>query len=123
MKRAVGRDWTKKHPYTIQLIEVGYCSDTRWQDKLQEKQTQHTELCKELRQALEQAGFVVEEHIIVLGTAGTVYKHDLKALKALGLTAKHASDLLTKLHIHAINKLQDVVISRRHLEHSRIGVG
>ena len=51
----------------MQVVEVGYCSDTRWRDRVAQKREQHEELITALRAA----GWTVEEpHVIVLGVTG-----------------------------------------------------
>lgn len=112
-----------KGPYTIQVIEVGYCDDTRWREKLAEKRSQHAEL----RRLLALAGWQVDENefIILLGTAGTVYKQSLTALQNLGMPTGEARQLLRELHMHAVLALQKIVATRRRLEHEecKAGVG
>ena len=109
-----------KRRHRIQIVEVGYTSDTRWKEKLAEKQVQH----ERLRAQLADAGWDVdpEEHVILLGTAGTVYRQSLRALEAVGLQRNDAKALLRKLHIMAITTLRDIVATRRRLER-RTGVG
>ena len=97
---------------TIQIIEVGYGPDTRWRETLATKQTQHAKLKEELMQA----GWTVEEHIIIIGRAGTCYIHTLDTLTQLGLTTPQAIKLMGKLHIHTVTKLRETVIARRRLE-------
>ena len=102
----------QKEQHTIHLIEVGYGPDTRWKDTQARKLSQHTQL----KAALTQAGWKVEEHIIVLGNAGTVYQGALPTLITLGLTKAQATKLMNKLHVHAILRLWSIVKTRRRLE-------
>jgi hypothetical protein len=71
-----------KRRHRIHIVEVGYTSDTRWKEKLAEKQVQH----ERLRAQLAAAGWDVdpEEHVILLGTAGTLYRQSLRALQGVG---------------------------------------
>jgi hypothetical protein len=103
---------SNKVDHRIHLIEVGYGPDTRWRDTLTMKQQQH----QRLRDALAAAGWTVTEHIFVLGSQGTVYNNTLKELKSLGLETAMATQVMRKLHIHAVLSLWSIVKTRRHLE-------
>ena len=112
-----------KGKYTIQVIEVGYCTDTRWRAKVQEKQEQHATLMR----ALTDAGWKVDEtaHVVVLGTCGTVYLSGLQALQRLGLSKQQGEALLEGLSEHAISVMHNMSLARRRLERGilRGGVG
>ena len=41
-----------KGQYRIQIVEVGYCSDTRWREKMRQKLEQHTRLMALLTEAV-----------------------------------------------------------------------
>lgn len=109
-----------KGQYTIQVVEVGFCSDTRWRDRVANKLAQHDTLME----ALQQAGWKVDEHpqIIVLGACGASYLSGQQALERLGLTKKKCSGLLTDLHLIAVHAAHDISMARRRLER-RTGVG
>jgi ribonuclease HI len=102
---------------TIQIIEVGYGPDTRWRETLAKKREQHARL----KEALEAAGWEVEEHLFILGRAGTCYTHNLNTMMDLGITKEQATKLLNKLHVHAVTKLREIVIARRRLERNQQG--
>jgi len=106
-----------KHEYTIQVVEVGYCSDTNWRAKAAEKMQQH----RELLAALQEEGWAVdaEPYIVVLGAFGAVYLSGQKALEKLGLTAAQAKSLLRKLHLHAVTAAHALTVMRRRLERGR----
>ena len=106
------RATSHKSSCTIQIVEVGYCSDFSWKRKFEEKQKQH----EALAQALTQAGWKVEMHFIVLGNCGTIYKPTLATLQDLGLSAAQATTLCNELNIHAIFLLHEIVCARRELE-------
>ena len=57
-----------KDQYTVQVVEVGYCADYSWREKVADKLAQH----EELMVALRAAGWQVDAppHIIVVGAAG-----------------------------------------------------
>ena len=108
----IARATSHQSTCTIQLVEVGYCSDFSWKRKLEEKQAQHVALA----QALTEAGWKVETHYIILGNCGTIYKPTLATLQDLGLTAAQATTLCNELNIHAIFLLHEIVCARRELE-------
>ena len=103
-----------KAHHKIQIIEVGYTSDFRWKEKLEEKKAQHQTLI----QALRDNQWEVEEHYIVLGSKGAIYNDTLTTLQTLGLRKAQALALMCSLHIHAINYLATIVRTRRHLEYT-----
>jgi hypothetical protein len=78
-------------------------------------------LCLPSFPPLEAAGWEVEEHLPILGRAGTCYIHNLNTMMDLGLTKEHATKLLSMLHVHAVNKLREIVVARRRLERHQQG--
>ena len=96
------------------MVEVGYCSDTRWRDKVKEKMGQH----KELMGLLKLAGWTVDETpaLITVGACGAVYQSGLEALQRLGLSTTQGKTLLTKLHGIAIEEMRNISLARRRLE-------
>ena len=106
----------------VQVVEVGYCSDTRWRDRVAQKREQHEELITALRAA----GWTVEgPHVIVLGVCGAVYASGKEALQKLGFSPTRASALLTELNCLAVQWAHDISCTRRRLERApgRMGVG
>ena len=98
----------------VHIVEVGYCSDTRMQEKEEEKRKQHARLAAYLTEA----GWTVQPvQPIVLGTTGVVYKPTLAALIQLGLDKVQARDLLKDLHIHGVHTAFNTVCARRQREH------
>ena len=110
-----------KHRHPLQLVEVGFTSDTRWQDKMQEKRGQHEALVAALRAA----GWTVNAHVVLVGHCGTVYKTGLTALQDMGVSKQNASALLEDLSIHAVVAAHEIGMARRRLERisGRVGVG
>jgi ribonuclease HI len=106
-----------KEKYTVQVVEVGYCSDTKWRERVHDKVRQHASLM----QLLEQAGWRVDKtpFVIVVGACGTVYQSGLQALQALGVPTTKGKALLAKIHGIAIGALQDISRARRRLERGR----
>ena len=104
----------------MQVVEVGFTQDTRFEEKMLEKQAQHAGLVQLLRDA----GWTVQYHVILIGVAGSVYKPGLQALRDMGMADRDARRLLTELHMHAVTSLRDILLVRRTVERAqRAGVG
>ncbi len=58
----------------------------------------------------------MEEHYIILGSKGAIYKDTFNALQLLGLDKARALTLMRSLNTHAINWLATVVRRRRQEE-------
>ena len=99
----------------IWIVEGGYCSDTRYEDKLKEKEDQHLIL----QTALEDHGYQVLTLPIILGVSGSHFHTTTQAFKQLGLSHDAAKTLLFKLHEHSITCLHSIVTSRRVLERTQ----
>ena len=93
----------------MEMLEVGYCSDTNHAVKIQDKQEQHARLLHILREA----GHTVRYHPITLGTTGTIRKETLSTLQQLGLTLPQAQKTMNKLHQNAIASAVDITRARR----------
>ena len=96
----------------IWIVEGGYCSDTRYTDKLQEKEAQH----QALQAALQEYGYNVTTLPIILGVSGSHYHTTTDALKQIGIEHTQADSLMLKLHEHAVTTLHTIVMSRRVLQ-------
>ena len=96
----------------IWLLEGGYTSDTRYEEKYREKQDQH----RTLIEALELKGFEVRQRIVALGVSGTIYKTTQSSLKDVGIETEPMKKLLKTLHQHAIESLHSIVVQRRKLD-------
>jgi hypothetical protein len=116
LKEGTSPNRNEFHRYKMIIVEVGYTSDTRWQEKVLEKQSQHAELIA----ALERQGWHVDSHIILLGVAGCVYtKHTVAPLHKLGMTHNNSlKKLLMKLHRLSIQWLDYIVTHRYSLTNS-----
>ena len=93
----------------IEMVEVGYCSDTNHEVKIKEKEQQHARLLA----ILKEAGHTVWYHPITLGTTGTIRQETLTTLQQLGLTLPHALKTMNKLHQNAISSATDIIRARR----------
>ena len=98
----------------IWIVEGGYCSDTRYEEKLKEKEAQH----QALQQALEDYGYKVAVLPVILGFSGSHFHTTTHAFKQLGIEHSAMATLMRKLHEHAVTSLHNIVVSRRVLERS-----
>jgi hypothetical protein len=96
-------------------MELGYSSDTRYMDKVMEKKEQQAELCK----LLAAEGYDVKLLPIVLGSAGTLFKCLDRATKEMDIPNARKQKLYSKLHLHSIHSLQNLVSQRRYLERQK----
>ncbi len=55
------------NPRSIKIVEGGYCPDTRYEEKLQEKGAQH----KALEEALKDYGYKINTLPIIMGQSGS----------------------------------------------------
>ena len=81
-------------------------------DKVKEKTDQHATLCE----LLDTEGYEVIVLPTVLGSAGTLYKCLEKAAIQLSIPAAKRNKLYTKLHLHGVHTLHNLVKQRRFLE-------
>ena len=96
----------------IWIVEGGYCADTRYAEKVTEKNEQHEKLVDMLKMY----GYDVQLRPMPLGYAGTIYKCNLSMLQDLGLQRTVAKNVLKKVHTHAIMCLHNIMKERRYLE-------
>jgi hypothetical protein len=93
-------------------MELGYSSDTMYMDKVMETKQQHAELCK----LLAAEGYDVMLLPIVLGSAGTLFQCLDRATKETDIPNARKKKLYSKLHLHSIHSLKNLVSQRRYLE-------
>ena len=94
----------------VWIVEVGYCSDTRYLDKLQEK-------TQELQGLLMDKGFKVTCLPIILGNSGEIYSTTESSLLQLGISHAAAQSLMLRLSDRAARYLHNLIKTRRQLEH------
>ena len=100
------------HSYPIQLVEVGYCSDTCHTTKYVQKQAQHAHLLDVLRAQ----GYKVDLTVLTLGTTGTIPTITYSNLESLGLDSHAVDNLIRRLHTLAITHLGHIIFERRRRE-------
>ena len=106
----------REMPRKVLIVEVGYCSDTRMVEKLNDKYEQHAQL----KSLLLARGHTVSVLPIVLGNTGSVYTTNADVLRALGVNRATRERLLTSLSIHAVTSMHKIIRTRRQLEHQCI---
>ncbi|MGQ3286008.1 hypothetical protein, partial [Bosea sp. (in: a-proteobacteria)] len=89
----------------VTIIEIKYCSDSRWTDQLDRALNQHTNLAQTLRKE----GHMVEIRPILLGIGGITYEaHTRQHLLALGVSQDNTTKLLHKLTRHAVETAHSI---------------
>ncbi len=103
------------NPGSIKSLEGEYCSDTRYEEKLQDKGAQH----KALEEALKDYGYDVITLPRIIGPSGSQYHTTSDALAKIGIEHGHASKGTSKLHEHSVLTFQNILTSRRVLEREK----
>jgi len=96
------------NPRSVEIVEGGYCSDTRYEEKLQEKGAQH----KALEEALKDYGYNVTTLPIIIGQSGSQYHTTSDALAKIGVEHGPASKVMSKLHEHSVLTFHKILTSR-----------
>lgn len=107
---------------TILIIEIGYASEFRYNEKHAQKTAQHAELMTLLRGS----GWDVKQYNVVLGIAATINRDVIDLLEALGVPALKKKSSLHELHKLGATKVRDMLTTRRKLQatlQSQTGVG
>ena len=92
---------TKPQCRKVWLIEGEYTSDTRYLEKLAEKQNQHQKLVD----ALKLRGFDVKLMKVAFGGGGTIYKQSVEDMRHLGVSATTGEKPLGK-YIYTLSNVQ-----------------
>jgi ribonuclease HI len=91
----------------IILVEVKYTRDTDTSQQLTDAMAQHETMCTKLRENHPTAR--VEQVVILMGVAGTVYQEYTKAaLYKLGVRRSHRDSTIRKMQLHSLTQLQDI---------------
>ena len=99
----------------VHVIEVGFCMETAYMSKFKEKHAQHQQLVDCLREA----GYAdVQPHLLIFGSTGGMFHLTNFHLKQLGVDGNPLRLLMEKLHFRALKRLEQLVGTRRRLEHS-----
>ena len=98
----------------VNVVEVGFCTEVAYAQKYTEKYEQH----RTLLQFLKNAGYAdVQLHPLILGSTGGLYKLTALHLKRLGVSHSAVDSLLQDMHWKALRRLEQIVGTRRRLEH------
>jgi len=103
------------NPRSIMIVEGGYCPDTRYQEKLQEKEAQR----EALSGALKDYGYNVTTLPIITGQSGSQYHTTSYALAKIGIEHGPASKVMSKLREHSVLTLHKILTSRKDLEREK----
>ena len=79
------------NPRSIKIVEGGYCSNTRYEEKLQEKGAQH----KALEEALKDYAYNVTTLPIIIGQSGSQYHTTSDALAKIGVEHGPANKVMS----------------------------
>ncbi len=84
------------NPKSMKIVEGGYCPDTRYEGKLQEKRVhvQH----KALEEALKDYGYNVTTLPIIITQSGSPYHTTSDALAKIDIEHGPAGKVMSKLH-------------------------
>ncbi len=98
-----------ENPRSIKIVEGGYRSDTRYEEKMQEKGAQH----KALEEALKDYGYNVTTLPIIIGQFGSQYHTTSDVLAKVGIEHGTASKVMSKLHEHSVLTFHKILTFRR----------
>ena len=102
-----------KEKTEIIIIEVGFCSDTYYKQKLLEKTWQHRHMVSRLQAK----GWKVTQGEVIIGNGGTIYGTSMSAIECvLGLSKTRGNKLAGKLSLQAIKNTYNCVLARRFLD-------
>jgi ribonuclease HI len=112
------REEILKESNGLYIIEVGFCSDTRFTEHFQAKARQHEDLLRHLK---EKDGWqkVTLLPPLLFGIGGSLYRSTLDALTKQLLIPKHkAMKTMRKIQDGAAHRAYQIVHTRRHLDMS-----
>jgi hypothetical protein len=100
----------------VRIVEVKYCKDTDKTKQEERASEQHARLTALLKQNKQE----VQQHTILLGVGGTIYKDTLNHLKALGIDKDRAVKLVERLSAYAVTQMRNIIHTRRALEAAKL---
>lgn len=100
--------------HTVYILEIGYTGDLR-HEKNATKLEQHQQLANRLQESGWKVQYSTAE-AITLGVGGTIRRDLRPLLIKLGVTPERATRCCARLHDHAVNMLNGIVLRRRKLE-------
>ena len=102
------------HPVKVMIMEIGFSSETRYAESVQEKMTQHGKL----QHALLSIGFEMSILPMMLGTSGGGFNSKLDSVRAIGIPHERALHLIDRLseHVDCVQTILDMRrLMQRHL--------
>ena len=104
--------------YKVHVVEVGFCTELAYAEKFKEKHEQHCTLLEHLRNA----GYAdVQLHVLIFGSTGGMFSLTALHLTRLGVSHSTTNSLLQDMHWKALKRLEQIVGTRRRLEHEGNG--
>ena len=98
----------------VHVVEVGFCTEVAYPQKYKEKNEQHAPLLDHLKRA----GYAdVQLHLLILGSTGGMFRLTALHLAQLGIANQKVDDVLQDMHWKALKRLEQIVGTRRRLEH------
>jgi hypothetical protein len=112
-----------QHGCVVHLVELGYTRESCYADTLAAKLAQHVDLLALLVSAgwcvsPASAGPLASPHVVLLGTSGTIFSGVIPVLSTLGVPPSRVPAVLHSLHVTAVRAADQIVRTRRRLEHS-----
>ena len=115
-KRARDNPEPKKIGPVVRIVEVKYCKDTDRTKQEERASEQHARLTTLLKQNKQE----VQQHTLLLGVGGTIYKDTLNHLKALGIDKDRAVKLVEQLSAYVVTQMRNIIHTRRALEAAKL---
>ena len=98
----------------VHVVEVGFCTEVAYAQKYKGKHAQH----RTLLDLLKNAGYAdVQLHLLIFGSTGGMFKLTALHLERLGVSHSNVDSLLQDMHWKALRRLEQIVGTRRRLEH------
>ena len=98
----------------VHIVEMGFCLEVIYAQQHKEKYEQH----RTLLDLLKNAGYAdVQLHLLIFGSTRGMFKPTALHLKRLGVSHSTTDSLLQDMHRKALRRLEQIVGTRRRLEH------
>ena len=105
---------TQEYGQLFHVVEVGFCTEVAYAQKYKAKYEQH----RTLLESLKNAGYAdVRLHLLIFGSTGGMFKLTALHLERLGVFHSNVESVLQDMHWKALRRLEQIVGTRRRLEH------
>ena len=89
---------------------MGFCTEVAYAQKYKEKY---------MLELLKNAGYAdIQLHLLILGSTGGIFKLTALHLERRGVSHSNVDSLLQDMHCKALRRLEQIVATRRRLEHN-----